>query len=697
IYSEREACARCGRSFDPLHPRAFSFNSPYGACPRCQGLGTLLEVNPELLIQDPELSVREGGLAFIRAVDDAWNGVILQAMAKRHRVDLDRPVGRLPRRQLERILRGTGEERFAVRWERSSGRGRWQTRYEGLIPQLERRFRETQSEEVREGISRYMSPQPCPECKGSRLRAESRAVRIGPHTLPAWTAMSVGEAAGRVDELAPGERERSIAGQALKEIRDRLRFLVDVGLTYLTLDRPSATLSGGESQRIRLATQIGSQLVGVLYVLDEPSIGLHHRDNHRLLETLQRLRDLGNTVLVVEHDHDTILAADHVIDLGPGAGRHGGRLVASGTPAQVRRNKDSITGRYLAGKEEIPVPQKRRRGAGRALEILGAREHNLQEIDVAFPLGTFIAVTGVSGSGKSTLVDEILYRALARKLHRASLSPGPHRAMRGTEHIDKVVEIDQSPIGRTPRSNPATYTGAFTHVRDLMSRLPEAKVRGYRPGRFSFNVKGGRCEACRGDGVVKIEMHFLPDVFVRCEVCQGRRYNRETLEVTFKGHSIADILNMTVEEGLSLLGNIPPLRRKLETLRDVGLGYIQLGQPAPTLSGGEAQRVKLATELSRVATGRTLYILDEPTTGLHFEDIRMLLQVLQRLVDAGNTVVVIEHQLDVIKTADHIIDLGPEGGAGGGRLVAAGTPEKVMQAAASYTGRALREYLGVRV
>lgn len=697
VFSEREACANCGRSFDPLHPRVFSFNSPYGACPSCQGLGSLLEVNPDLLIQDTDLSIREGGVGFLSSADDGWTGRILQAVARRHKIDLDRPVGKLPAKQLKVILYGTGGQEVTVSWEGSRGRGQWRTSYEGLVPNLERRFRETKSEGIRDAISRVMSPQPCPSCGGSRLRAESRFVRAGEWTIQDWTAQSVGDASKSVRALAPTERDRRIGGQALKEIRERLRFLEDVGLSYLTLDRPSTTLSGGEAQRIRLATQIGSQLVGVLYVLDEPSIGLHHRDNARLLATLHRLRDLGNTVLVVEHDAETILHADHVVDLGPGAGLHGGEVVASGTPAEIRRSRKSLTGRYLSGRKRIPVPKRRRRGNAKALVVSGARHHNLKGIDVRFPLGTFIAVTGVSGSGKSTLVDEILYRSLARRLHRASLTPGPHDRIEGLQHVDKVVEIDQSPIGRTPRSNPATYTGCFTHIRDLMSRLPEAKVRGYRPGRFSFNVKGGRCESCRGDGVVKIEMHFLPDVFVTCEVCQGKRYNRETLEVLFKGHSISDILEMTVEEAAKLLTNIPPLRRKLETLRDVGLGYIKLGQPATTLSGGEAQRVKLATELSRVATGRTLYILDEPTTGLHFDDIRMLLEVLDRLVDAGNTVVVIEHQLDVIKTADHIIDLGPEGGDQGGYIVAEGTPENLMACGASATGRALKEYLSQTV
>jgi excinuclease ABC subunit A len=694
IFSERDSCVRCGRSFEPLHPRLFSFNSPYGACPQCQGLGTFLEVDPALLVVDPAKSLREGGIAFLRNVEEGWNAQVLQTLARRFRIPLDRPVGKLPRRKLDLLLYGTGEEEFTVRWKGRRGWGEWRTTYEGLIPALERRYRETRSERVRAAIARFMSPRPCPACGGSRLRPESRHVLAGPWSLPEWVAQSVEAAAAHVEELAAGERERRVASQALKEIRDRLRFLLDVGLGYLTLDRPSTTLSGGELQRIRLATQVGSQLVGVLYVLDEPSIGLHHRDNGRLLATLRRLRDMGNTVLVVEHDRDTILAADYVVDLGPGAGRHGGEVVAVGPPEAICRRADSLTGQYLRGAKEIPVPARRRTGHGTFLEVVGATEHNLKDLHVRFPLGKLIAVTGVSGSGKSTLVEEILYRALARRLHGANLVPGRHREIRGLEHVDKVVAIDQSPIGRTPRSNPATYTGAFAHIRDLMSQLPEAKVRGYRPGRFSFNVKGGRCEACQGDGVVKIEMHFLPDVYVPCEVCHGRRYNQETLEVRFKGHSIADILEMTVEQALDLFRNIPPLRRKLETLRDVGLGYIQLGQPATTLSGGEAQRVKLAAELSKVATGRTLYILDEPTTGLHFDDIRMLLEVLGRLVDQGNTVVVIEHQLDVVKTADHVIDLGPEGGEAGGWIVAEGTPEEVMACERSYTGQALRAYLG---
>jgi excinuclease ABC subunit A len=565
--------------------------------------------------------------------------------------------------------------------------------FEGVIPNLERRYRETTSEHVRRWIHSLMNPRPCPDCGGRRLKPESLAVRIAGRDISAWAARSVSAARRDLGALEFAGAEATVAAPILKELGNRLGFLEDVGLGYLTLDRPAGSLAGGEAQRIRLATQIGSQLTGVLYILDEPSIGLHHRDNQKLLATLLRLRDLGNTMVVVEHDRDTMRAADWLVDLGPGAGRHGGRLVAAGTPAEVCRVEASLTGQYLAGRRSIPVPGTRRRGDGRSLDVLGARQHNLKGVDVAFPLGTFCCVTGVSGSGKSTLVNDILLAALQRRLHESGPVPGAHRALRGIEHVDQVVAIDQSPIGRTPRSNPATYTGTFGFIRDLFARLPEARVRGYGPGRFSFNVKGGRCEACRGEGLRKIEMHFLPDVFVRCDVCHGRRYNRQTLEVLYHGRSIADVLDLTVEEALETLGAIPALRRRLETLRAVGLGYIHLGQSATTLSGGEAQRVKLATELSRVATGRTLYILDEPTTGLHFEDVRMLLEVLHSLVERGNTVVVIEHNLDVIKSADWLIDLGPEGGEQGGAVVATGTPEAVSRARGSYTGEALREVL----
>lgn len=694
IFSEQAACLRCGISFDPLHPRNFSFNSPYGACPRCQGLGSLQEIDESLVVSDPSLSVAEGAMAVWRDAEAGWHGSILQSLARAYRFSLDTPFGKLPVKVRRLLLHGTGDEEIEVRHSGERGAVRWRTRFEGVIPNLLRRYRETKSDEMRGWIEKFMSLKPCPACAGARLRPESLAVRVGEWNIDSWTRLSVRSGLKVVDELAPGEREKLIAGQILREIRARLQFLDDVGLGYLTMDRSAATLSGGESQRIRLATQIGSQLVGVLYILDEPSIGLHHRDNQKLLDTLQRLRDLGNTVVVVEHDRDTMLAADWLVDLGPGAGRHGGRVVAAGTPAGVMQVEESLTGQYLSGLRTIGLPQSRRRGNGSALRIEGASEHNLRDLDVRIPLGCLVCVTGVSGSGKSTLINEILYPAVARQLHRATLLPGAHKAVRGLELIDKVVKIDQSPIGRTPRSNAATYTGAFTDIRDIFTRLPDARARGYRPGRFSFNVKGGRCEACRGDGVVKIEMHFLPDVYVRCDVCAGRRYNRETLEVAFKGKTIADVLDLTVEEAFGFLQNIPPLRRKLGTLKDVGLGYLKLGQPATTLSGGEAQRIKLATELSRVATGRTLYLMDEPTTGLHFEDIRVLLEVLGRLVDSGNTVVVIEHQLDVIKTADHIIDLGPEGGDWGGDLVAEGTPEELAASAGSLTGEALRGVLG---
>ncbi|MBD3237503.1 MAG: excinuclease ABC subunit UvrA [Candidatus Eisenbacteria bacterium] len=697
LYSEHAACTRCGRSFLELHPRSFSFNSPHGACPRCQGLGILQEVDPELIVVDPERSVFDGALTAFQGALEGWMGQMVRGLGRHYGFDPQQPWRSLGRRAQRLILHGSAGEEIDVAVETRRGRYEGRVRYEGIIPNLERRYHETRSAEMREWIGRLMTPRPCPECGGGRLRAASLAVRAGAWSIRDWTALSVAQASQHVDELCQGKREREISRQVRKEIHDRLRFLRDVGLGYLTLDRGAGTLSSGEMQRIRLATQIGSQLVGVLYVLDEPSIGLHHRDNQRLLAALRRLRDLGNTVLVVEHDRDTILAADHLVDLGPGAGRHGGRVVASGTPAQIAGSEASLTGAYLTGRREIPWPQQRRAGSGARLELLGARQHNLQCIDVQFPLGTLICVTGVSGSGKSTLVIDILQRVLQRELHRASVVPGAHERVRGREHLDKVIAIDQSPIGRTPRSNAATYTGAFTHIRDLFAKLPEARVRGYRPGRFSFNVKGGRCEACKGDGVVRIEMHFLPDVYVPCEVCGGRRYNSETLEVTYKGRSIHDVLEMTVEDAARFFAAIPPLNRRLGTLRDVGLGYLHLGQPATTLSGGEAQRVKLAAELARVATGRTLYILDEPTTGLHFEDVRILLGVLGRLVEAGNTVVVIEHQLDVIKTADWIIDLGPEGGEAGGRVVACGPPEEIARKRNSWTGHALAGLLAERV
>ncbi len=689
LFSESNACLKCGISFDPLHPRNFSFNSPYGACPDCQGLGVLKEIDEDLLVVDPNLSLNDGAIGVWKDAEAGWHGSVLTALAEEHGFSLDEPFKKLKKKVRKLLLHGTGGKEVEVRHQAKKGEVVWRTTYEGVIPNLLRRYRETHSDDMRDWIEKFMSPKACTSCGAARLRPQSLAVRVGEWNIDTWTRQSVGDALANVDGFVHGENELQIAGPIIKEVKDRLGFLASVGLGYLTLDRAAATLSGGEAQRIRLATQVGSQLVGVLYILDEPSIGLHHRDNQKLLQTLLQLRDLGNTVVVVEHDEDTMKAADYLVDLGPGAGVHGGTVVAHGTPAEVMKDEQSLTGGYLSGRREIEVPETRREGTGDAVRLVGASEHNLRNVDVDIPLGKFTCVTGVSGSGKSTLVHDILYRALARHFHRAGTAAGKHDRIEGLDGIDKVIEIDQSPIGRTPRSNPATYTGSFTDVRDLFARLPEAKVRGYKPGRFSFNVKGGRCESCSGDGVVKIEMHFLPDVYVRCEVCQGRRYNQETLEVMFKGKNIADVLEMTIEEGFEFLQHIPSLRRKLGTLVDVGLGYLKLGQPATTLSGGEAQRVKLSTELSRVATGRTLYILDEPTTGLHFEDVRVLLQVLGRLVDAGNSVLVIEHQLDVIKTADHIIDLGPEGGSGGGEIVAFGTPEEVAAVAGSYTGQAL--------
>ena len=693
-FSQGAACPKCGTSVDVPEPRSFSFNSPYGACRQCDGLGTRLEVDAARVVPDGTKSIEQGAVVAWGDAGGTWVGGTLKALAKRFEFSLKTPWNKLPARVQKLVLYGSGEEevRFEFRTKKGSAFIH-KSRFEGVIPNLERRYRQSPSESVRRWISSLQHATPCPGCGGRRLKPESLAVRIAERNISDWAALAVEIARKETAALRFDGAHATIARPILKELTSRLGFLEDVGLGYLTLDRAAGTLAGGEAQRIRLATQIGSQLTGVLYILDEPSIGLHHRDNERLLRTLLQLRDLGNTVVVVEHDRDTMEAADWLVDLGPGAGRHGGRLVAAGRPAEVRRNPESLTARYLNGALTIPPPAERRPGNGKALEVLGASAHNLREVDVRFPLGAFVCVTGVSGSGKSTLVNDILLAALTRSLGGSGPVPGRHRALKGVEHIDKVVAIDQSPIGRTPRSNPATYTGTFGFIRDLFAKLPEAKVRGYGPGRFSFNVKGGRCEGCQGDGLKKIEMHFLPDVFVKCDLCHGRRYNRETLEVKFKGRSIADVLEMTVEEGLEFLSAIPPLRRKLETLKGVGLGYIHLGQSATTLSGGEAQRVKLATELSRVATGRTLYILDEPTTGLHFEDVRVLLEVLQALVERGNTVVVIEHQLDVIQCADWLIDLGPEGGERGGTVVAAGTPEAVARARGSYTGEALRQVM----
>jgi excinuclease ABC subunit A len=694
LFSQGAACPHCGTSVPELQPRSFSFNSPFGACPACEGLGSLMKVDAERVVPDADLSIQDGAIAAWGDARGTWVGGTLRSLAKRYDFDLKQPWKRLPQRARDLVLRGSGEEQVRFEYRMRKGSSWVHTgAFEGVIPNLERRYRETTSEQVRRWIHSLMNPKPCPACGGRRLKPESLAVRIEGRSIADWSAMSVEEAQAALAWLHFEGSQRTIADPILKELAGRLGFLEDVGLGYLTLDRGAGSLAGGEAQRIRLATQIGSQLTGVLYILDEPSIGLHHRDNQKLLATLMRLRDLGNTVIVVEHDRGTMEAADWLVDLGPGAGRHGGRLVVAGPPAEVRKVRTSLTAQYLSGARAIPVPAARRTGNGRTLAVLGARQHNLKNVDVRFRLGVFTCVTGVSGSGKSTLVNEILLAALQRRLHESGPVPGAHRALEGVEHVDKVVAIDQSPIGRTPRSNPATYTGTFGFIRDLFARLPEARVRGYAAGRFSFNVKGGRCEACQGDGLKKIEMHFLPDVFVRCDLCHGRRYNRETLEVLYKGRSIADVLDLTVEEALEFLGAVPALRRKLETLKAVGLGYIHLGQSATTLSGGEAQRVKLSAELSRVATGRTLYILDEPTTGLHFEDVRMLLQVLHSLVERGNTVVVIEHNLDVIKSADWLIDLGPEGGERGGAVVATGTPEAVSRARGSYTGEALHEVL----
>jgi excinuclease ABC subunit A len=689
VFSEKFACLNCGASMPELEPRIFSFNSPHGACERCHGLGFQRVIDPELIVPDPTLSISEGALEPFTKAASMYHRRLLEAVAEANGIDTDVPWRRLPKRDRDLLLHGTGRQRHTVSYRNRFGRRRMYTvRFDGMLTSLERRYEQTDSDNTRERIENLMALQPCPDCGGARLRPESLAVRVGDLNIYEYTRMSARAALEWIGELELTETERAIARLVVREIAERLRFLDAVGIGYLSLERAAATLSGGEAQRIRLATQIGSSLVGVLYILDEPSIGLHQRDNAKLIATLERLRDLGNTVIVVEHDEGTIRGADHVVDLGPGAGEHGGRVVAEGTPAAIEGNTASLTGQYLSGARSIPLPAERRRRRGRVV-VRGARQHNLKSIDVAFPLGTFTCVTGVSGSGKSTLVNEILYPALSNRLHRARLRPGAHDRIDGLGEVDKVISIDQSPIGRTPRSNPATYTGVFDHIRSLFAQTREARARGYKPGRFSFNVKGGRCEVCRGDGQIKIEMHFLPDVYVPCEQCHGRRYNRETLEVRFKGRSIADVLEMSVTEACGFFSAIPKIHRRLRTLDDVGLGYIRLGQPATTLSGGEAQRVKLATELSKVATGDTLYFLDEPTTGLHFADVQRLLDVLGRLVDAGNTVVVIEHNLDVIKSADHLIDLGPEGGEAGGEVIATGTPEEVAANPVSYTGRFL--------
>jgi excinuclease ABC subunit A len=690
MFSEKYGCPDCGISMPELEPRHFSFNSPFGACPTCSGLGTKRTASPELILGDPTISILEGVILPWGEPDGYLRRVILPALAKQLKFELNTPWGRLPDRVKFELLFGTGG---------AKKKGDDESRWEGILSNVQRRYSETTSDAIRSDLEEYMVVAECPDCNGRRLKKESLAVTIHGRNIGEFTERSAADALAFAESVPvrgngkPGLDE-GIAGPILKEVRERLRFLVDVGLDYLTLDRSAESLSGGEAQRIRLATQIGSRLVGVLYILDEPSIGLHQRDNARLLDTLKRLRDLGNTVLVVEHDEETILEADHLIDLGPGAGKHGGEVIAEGTVQHVMKVKKSVTGQYLTGARSIPMREARRpRDKERVIRIEGAREHNLQRVNAEFPLGLFVAVTGVSGSGKSTLVEDILQKTLSRHFFRARVVPGQHDRIKGLEHLDKVIDIDQTPIGRTPRSNPATYTGLFTPIRELFAEMPEAKLRGYGPGRFSFNVKGGRCEACQGDGLVKIEMHFLPDVYVTCEQCRGKRYNRETLDVKFRGKSITEVLDLTVEDALEVFENQPRIHHKLQTLMDVGLGYIHLGQSATTLSGGEAQRVKLATELSKRDTGRTLYILDEPTTGLHFEDVRVLLEVLHKLVDKGNTVLVIEHNLDVIKTADWIVDLGPEGGSGGGMIVAEGTPEMVAKVKGSHTGRYLAKVL----
>ena len=691
LFSEHFACPECNISYEDLQPRMFSFNSPFGACPACDGLGTKMEVDPRMLVPNSDISVWEGAILALGEGREGWYFNMAKQVAKHYGFSLRAPWNELTGEEQRILLYGSGKEEIKFKFDSSNRKfsGEYQSKWEGVIPNLQRRYKQTESAGIREWIEGFMGSIPCDKCRGERLRIESRSVRLNELSITDLTRKSVREALIFFETLDLSEKDTIISRQILKELRSRLGFLHNVGLDYLTLERNAGTLSGGEAQRIRLATQIGSQLVGVLYILDEPSIGLHLRDNRRLIDTLSKLRDLGNTVIVVEHDRETIESADHVVDLGPGAGINGGEIVAQGTPEELRQS-GSITGRFLAGEETIEMPEARRVGSERMLELKGARGNNLKDLTVVFPLGKFIVITGVSGSGKSTLVNETLYPALAQRLYRSKVRPREYEWLHGTEFLDKVIDIDQSPIGRTPRSNPATYTGMFTPIRDLYAQLPEAKMRGYKPGRFSFNVKGGRCEACSGDGINKIEMHFLPDVYVQCDECKGKRYNPETLEVKYKGRSIAEVLDMTVEEAVDFFRNIPVVERKLKTLYEVGLGYIKLGQQATTLSGGEAQRVKLASELSKVATGRTMYILDEPTTGLHFADVKMLLKVLNNLVDKGNTVIVIEHNLDIIKTADHIIDLGPEGGDEGGNIVAQGTPEEIAQCEKSYTGRYLR-------
>ena len=696
LFSQNYACEDCGISIEELSPRMFSFNNPYGACPTCTGLGAQLKVDPDLIIPNRKLSILEGAITasgWNNIKGDSISRMYFEALSKKYGFKLTTLVEELPEEVMDVILYGTKGEKLKLTYDRENGKGTLMQAFEGVVNNLERRYRETQSDAMRRDLEECMAERPCPDCGGKRLRKEALAVTVGGISIDAFCRKSVNDALAFVDGLELTPQKHLIADRILKEIKNRLGFLQSVGLQYLTLSRAAATLSGGESQRIRLATQIGSSLMGVLYILDEPSIGLHQRDNDMLLDTMKHLRDLGNTLLVVEHDEDTMRAADYIVDIGPGAGVHGGEVVAAGTAEEVMNTPGSITGDYLSGRKRIPVPTERRKGSGNFLTIRGAAENNLRGVDVSIPLGTFTCVTGVSGSGKSSLVNEILFKRLAADLNRAKTRPGKHAGIEGEEFLDKVIDIDQSPIGRTPRSNPATYTGLFNDIRDLFASTSDAKARGYGPGRFSFNVRGGRCEACQGDGLLKIEMHFLPDIYVPCEVCKGKRYNRETLEVRYKGKNIYEVLEMTVEEALPFFENLPRLYNKLQTLYEVGLSYVKLGQPSTTLSGGEAQRVKLATELAKRSTGKTIYILDEPTTGLHTADVHKLIEVLQKLVDVGNTVVVIEHNLDVIKTADHIIDLGPEGGDGGGNIVVTGTPEEVAQCAASYTGQYLKRML----
>ncbi len=696
-FSENLACPDCEISYDELSPRMFSFNNPFGACEACSGLGYLLEIDPDYVIPDSKLSLNENAIVPWNGVATmgSWNHQILISVCKHFKIPMDKPYKSLTEKQRKILLQGSGEEKISMQWEArsGSGKGEFNRSFEGVIPNLLRRYRETTSEEIRRWIEGFMTQRECPSCKGARLRKESLAILIGDKNIAQISHMSIDQVKPFFDNLVLGVREAKIARQILKEIAQRLDFLINVGLPYLTLSRASSTLSGGESQRIRLATQIGSRLTGVIYILDEPSIGLHPRDNTRLLDTLTSLRDMGNTVVVIEHDKETMIAADHLIDVGPGAGIHGGKIVAEGTPSEVIKNQKSLTGAYLSGKKTIPIPPARRKGDGKFLIINGAKGHNLKSVNINFPLGMLVCITGVSGSGKSSLVNQTLYPALQKQIYNSKTTPLPFTSIKGCELIDKVIDIDQSPIGRTPRSNPATYTKTFDQIRELFAALPESKIRGYTNGRFSFNVKGGRCEACEGDGVLKIEMHFMPDVYVECEACKGKRYNRETLDILFKGKSISDVLDMTVDEALQFFDKISSIKSKLSVLSRVGLGYIHMGQPANTLSGGEAQRIKLASELSKRSTGSTLYILDEPTTGLHFEDILMLMAVIQELVDKGNSVIIIEHNLDVIKCADYVIDLGPEGGNKGGEIIACGTPEMIAKSSKSVTGKYLKDYL----